>query len=233
MTDTPQFLEFHISCADIVESLAWYRNIGFTELMTSDIRAHHYAVITDGLFCIGLHEDKRSVRGLTFVRQQLAKHVRRQQIAGVPFDYAQLSDDEFNEAAQTDPDGTLAIQIEARTFSGTAETTNIPVIGGLSHISLPCLRLAESLEFWQQLGFIAVESGLEGQAELHMPGLIVHLDEGTRLPEFHFLPLNFAHSCRAVENSNTPFTESDSGYTLTSPDGIRLMVANTEAAALA
>ena len=50
-----RFLELSVPTADILRSLAFYRELGFAELTTGDIRRHHYAVVTDGVIPIGLH----------------------------------------------------------------------------------------------------------------------------------------------------------------------------------
>jgi hypothetical protein len=219
-----QFLELSVPCPDVIESLAWYRQLGFTELRTADIRQHHYAVVTDGSFCIGLHAAGNHEFGLSFVRKNLARHVRDTMLNGVDFEYAQLGIDEFHEAALRDPDGTCAILLEARTFSGAMDGRRRPITGGVVTIGLPCMNLNASLAFWQQHGFIAVEAGEENSAELHMPGLIVLLREGTRIPELHFQPPDFDASRSTMQRARIPLREGADGYSLTSPEGLRLIV---------
>ena len=225
MSKTLQFLEFSIPCQDVGESLAWYRHLGFTELETGDIRTHHYAVVTDGDFCIGLHDSSFTSMGLSFVRPNIASHIRNEKLAGNDFEYVRLGVEEFNEAAQLDPDGTLLLMLEARTFSsGVKDTQQNPLLGCLEHIALPCMRLGDSLEFWQRYNFIAVETDVTGTANLHSPDVTLQLREGTRHPELHFRPTDYAASIQAVEDTNTTAKLIQNGYYLTAPEGTRLIV---------
>jgi hypothetical protein len=227
MSEALKFLEFSIPCRDVGESLAWYLQLGFTELETGDIRTHHYAVVSDGDFCIGLHDGNHASVGLSFVRPDVASHVRHEQLAGNTFSYARLGVEEFNEAAQIDPDGTLMVMLEARTFSsGIKSTQLIPLTGQLEQIALPCMRLDDALNFWQRYNFIVVESGVAGTAELHSPDVTLQLREGTRHPELHFRPIDYAASLQAMEQTNTALQPANNGYCLTSPEGTRLVITN-------
>jgi len=231
MSELLQFLEFSIPCPDVGESLAWYQQLGFTELETSDIRTHHYAVVSDGDFCIGLHDSNHASVGLSFVRPDVARHVRHEQLAGNSFEYARLGGEEFNEAAQKDPDGILMLMLEARTFSpGIKDKQQTPLTGCLEHIALPCMHLDDALEFWQRYNFIVVESGEAGLAELHSPDLTIQLREGTRHPELHFRPTDYAASLQAMEHTNTAVQLVNNGYRLTSPEGTWLVITDTSAA---
>ena len=51
-----RFLEFSVRAEDILESLAFYKALGFTELAIGDVWKHKYAVVSDGDICIGLHD---------------------------------------------------------------------------------------------------------------------------------------------------------------------------------
>jgi len=229
MNETLEFLEFSIPCKDVGKSLAWYQELGFTELQTSDVRAHHYAVVTDGDFCIGLHGNNHAAAGLSFVRRNLAHHVRRETLAGAQFESTRLGEDEFNEAVQSDPDGTLMIMLEARTFSpGITNAGCAPVIGRLDHIVLPCMRLDATLEFWQEYGFISVESGTEATAELHFPGVAIQLREGTRYAELQFCPTRFNSIMHAVARTSIAARPTTNGFYLTAPEGTRLVIENAE-----
>jgi hypothetical protein len=227
MSESLQFLEFSIPCPDVGESLAWYRQLGFAELKTGDIRTHHYAVVSDGDFCIGLHDSNYASLGLSFVRPDVASHVRSEQLAGHSFEFTRLGVEDFNEAAQIDPDGTLMVMLEARTFSpGIKDTQQIPLTGHLEHLILPCMRLDDAVAFWQRYNFIVVESGIAGMAELHSPHVTLQLREGTRHPELHFRPIDYAASLQAMEQTNIALQPANNGYCLTSPEGTRLIISN-------
>ena len=66
-----KFLELSVHAPDILESLGFYKSIGFTELETGDVWPHGYAVVSDGDICIGLHDLVFDSPALTFVQQDL------------------------------------------------------------------------------------------------------------------------------------------------------------------
>lgn len=225
MTAAPQFLEFSTPCQNVAESLTWYRQLGFTELFTGDMRSQQYAVITDGEFCMGLYSNDYPSPGLSFVQQNLATRVRRELLADIPFEFACLGEDEFHEAALTDPDGTLAVLLEARTFSGALDSIDTPMIGRLSHIALPCMRIQDTVAFWQNYGFIAVTAEVNGeeQAELHTPGLLVELVPGSRKITLQFKADNIEDSILSIKHEHS-VRKIHSGYELIAPEGTRLII---------
>lgn len=219
-----QFLELSLPARDVAESLAWYLALGFTEHETRDVREHHYAVVSDGRFCIGLHGDAAAA-GLTFVRPDVARYVRQRETEGDQFTYTRLGEDQFNEAALADPDGTLFGVIEARTFSSAGtDPDSVPLTGNVEKITLPCVRVGESVEFWQRNGFIVVESERSCTAELHAPGLAVELSEGTRRLTLLFEPEDMHGRLRAFEASGLGISEVAEGHELIAPEGTRLLV---------
>jgi len=225
MNEAPQFLEFSTPCHDVGESLAWYRQLGFTELFTGDMRSHHYAVITDGDFCMGLYNNDYPSPGLSFVQKNLASRVRRELLADIPFEFAYLGEDEFHEAALTGPDGTLAVLLEARTFSGALGNIDTPMTGRLSHMALPCMHIQDTIAFWQDYGFIAVTTEVNGeeQAELHTPGLLVALIPGSRQLTLQFKADNIEGSIRAIKCEHA-VRKIRAGYELIAPEGTRLII---------
>jgi hypothetical protein len=56
MSTIGRFLEFAVQTPDILESLHFYKSLGFTELESADIYPHKYAVVSDGELNIGLHD---------------------------------------------------------------------------------------------------------------------------------------------------------------------------------
>ena len=53
-----RFLEFSIHTPDILQSLGFYKLLGFQELEIGDVWSHKYAVVSDGELNIGLHDGK-------------------------------------------------------------------------------------------------------------------------------------------------------------------------------
>jgi hypothetical protein len=46
-----QFLEFSVQPQNILESLGFYKALGFTELEVGDLWPHKYTVVSDGELC--------------------------------------------------------------------------------------------------------------------------------------------------------------------------------------
>ncbi len=228
MSEDLQFLELSLPVNDIRRSLEWYRGLGFVELTTNDVRHHHYAVVSNGDFAIGFHTDQLPAPALSFVQPNMARHILDRMEQGEEFLHAKLGVDDFHEAVQTDPDGNLAVTLEARTFSpGHAESNEI---GHLQHMAIPCMHVADSLDFWQRYSFIAVESDDADHAELHTPGLVIELHAGTRDLTLRFAPadcdnliarLHSQYKLRMFRHGETK------GVELTAPEGTRIQFIRT------
>jgi hypothetical protein len=231
VTEPLQFLELSIPAADVQASLAWYCSIGFGELPVNDARLYRYAVVTNGELCIGLHGADIDSAGLTFVRRDLAQHVRARLAAGDTFEYVSLGIDAFHEARQRDADGSLAILLEARTFSPGQVSDRRRAPGRLLNIALPCLQVGEALDFWQGYGFIGVENA-GSPAELHLPGLTLELAAGNRHLTLRFQPGNLAALSASLARDHSMRRCSDrarSGIELTAPEGTRIQLLEPEA----
>ena len=113
-----RFLELGIHTPDVVESLGFYKLLGFHELEVGDVWSHKYAVVSDGEICIGLHDlpDEASP-ALTFVHKNVAKEARSMADHGFEFDQLQVDQDSFNQLTFRCQDGHTIKMIEARTFS--------------------------------------------------------------------------------------------------------------------
>jgi hypothetical protein len=112
-----RFLEFSVRAPDLLESLAFYKTLGFAELTIGDVWKHRYAVISDGELCIGLHDLEFDSPALTFVHPDVAKHARAMADHGYDFRYLKADRDEFNQLGFADRDGHMIAMLEARTFS--------------------------------------------------------------------------------------------------------------------
>jgi len=146
-----RFLEFSVRTPDILESLSFYRALGFTELEIGDVWPHKYAVVTDGDICIGLHDREIDTPTLTFVQQDLAPHARAMADHGFEFTFMHIDEDVFNELAFSDRDGNMVSMIEARTFSPPADEPALSACGTWMEISLPVEDAVSAGVFWAPL----------------------------------------------------------------------------------
>jgi catechol 2,3-dioxygenase-like lactoylglutathione lyase family enzyme len=227
VTEQLHFLELSIPAPDVQESLAWYQGLGFSELPTTDALAQHYGVVSNGQFYIGLHGDGLDQPGLTFVRRNLARHVHEMVAAGQEFEQTRLGIDALHEARQRDRDGTLAILLEARTFSPGYRRTGPLAIGDLLHIALPCMDVSDALGFWQNYSFIGVENTSSGTAEMHMPGLTLALTAGNRQLTLRFQPADLPRCVDLLKNRyklRTVETPFGGGAEFTAPEGTRIQL---------
>ena len=146
-----RFLEFSVRTQDILESLSFYRALGFTELEIGDVWPHKYSVVTDGDICIGLHDRAIESPTLTFVQQDLAPHARAMADRGFEFRFMHIDEDVFNELAFSDRDGNMVSMIEARTFSPPADDPVLSACGTWMEISLPVEDAVNAGVFWAPL----------------------------------------------------------------------------------
>ena len=116
-----RFLEISIQTDDIIESLGFYRLLGFQELTVGEVWNHKYTVVSDGVLNIGLHEGKFDRTALTFVHHDLARQARSMSDHGFDFRFLKIDSDVFNEIGFLDRDKNLIAMIEARTFSPADE----------------------------------------------------------------------------------------------------------------
>ncbi len=146
-----RFLEFSIYTPNILDSLGFYKRLGFREQQIGDVWSHKYAVISDGIICIGLHDRVFDGPALTFVHQDLAAHARSMTDHGFEFSFLQLDEDAFNELGFIDRDGHMISMIEARTFSPPDENTADSLCGAFFEIVLPAKDALRSGRFWAPL----------------------------------------------------------------------------------
>jgi hypothetical protein len=161
------------------------------------------------------------------VRRNLARYVHDMMAAGQEFEYTNLGIDALHEARQRDRDGTLAILLEARTFSPGHTRAESLAIADLLHIALPCMDVGETLEFWQGYGFIGVENAASDTVELHTPGLTLALTAGNRQLTLRFQPTDFPGCIELLKNRYTLKTINTAfgrGAEFTAPEGTRIQL---------
>ena len=148
MSSLGRFLEFSIRTPDIIESLSYYKLIGFTEREIGDVWTHKYAVVGDGLLDIGLHDREFDAPAITFVQHDLARRARSMTDHGFDFDVMHLEEDVFNELGLADRDGHRLSMLEARTFTGADEFDDDSILGSWCEVSLPARNAGRSARGW-------------------------------------------------------------------------------------
>jgi hypothetical protein len=148
VTTIGRFLEFSVRTTDILESLHFYKTLGFVELEIGEMWSHKYAVVSDGELNIGLHERDFDAPALTFVQHDLAKHARSMTDHGFEFTYMQLDEDVFNELRFADRDGNAVAMLEARTYHASEEPDRDSACGSWFEITLPVRDALGAGQFW-------------------------------------------------------------------------------------
>ncbi len=166
MSGAGRFLEFSVATPDILDSLGFYKLLGFTELETGEAYDHKYAVVSDGDINIGLFDRDMATPRLTFVQPELARHARSMADHGFAFTRLMLEEDQFNELELTDYDKNSLRMIEARTFFPAAEEEARSVCGACLEVSLPVRDTMRAARFWAPLAPKVLE--LREEPTIHM-----------------------------------------------------------------
>ena len=151
MSSLGRFLEFSVQTTDILDSLGFYKMLGFTELEIGDVWSHKYAVVSDGAISIGLHDRDFHAPAVTFVQEDLAKRARSMNDHGFDFNLMHLNEDEFNQLGFADRDGHQLTMVEARTFSRGDEFDNDSTCGTFFELSLPVREAVRSARLWASI----------------------------------------------------------------------------------
>lgn len=146
-----RFLEYSVHTPDILESLGFYKSLGFVEQESGDVWAHKYAVVSDGNLCIGLHEKEIQSPAVTFVQPDVAKRARSMADHGFDFVFMKVGADEFNELGLRDRDKNNVWMLEARTFALPDEDTNDSLCGSWFEVTLPSRDVVRNARFWAPL----------------------------------------------------------------------------------
>jgi len=148
VTRIGQFLELSVHTTNILESLHFYKTLGFVELEIGDMWPHKYAVISDGELNIGLHDRDIEEPAITFVQPGLAKHARSMTDHGFNFSFMQITEDAFNELRFSDRDQHLVTMLEARTFNLNEDAENDSTCGRWFELTLPVKDAVSAARFW-------------------------------------------------------------------------------------
>jgi len=161
-----RFLEFSVRTPDIIESLGFYKLLGFEELQSGEAWSHKYAVVSDGVLNIGLHDREFDAPAVTFVQPELARHARSMTDHGFEFSRMQLGEDVFNELHLNDYDGHTIMMVEARTHYGADEGANDSACGTWFELTLPVKNAMHSARFWAPIA--PVVTNMREEPTLHM-----------------------------------------------------------------
>lgn len=160
------WLEYSARTKDLVESLAFYKSLGFTELETGDSWTHGYAVVTDGDVSIGLHDREFEAPAVTFIHREVAAHARAMTDHGYDLNIARLDGDVFNEVSFADTEGNNVSVIEARTFSRAPEPPGDSLCGRFFELTLPSRDAVLAARFWAPLAPAVID--LRQEPTTHM-----------------------------------------------------------------
>jgi hypothetical protein len=226
------YLEFGVQTPDILQSLGFYKMLGFSELEIGEMWSHKYAVVTDGVLCIGLHERVFDAPAITYVQQDLAKHARQMADHGFHFSFMQLDEDVFNELSLADRDGHMVTMLEARTFHRAGDDVNDSSCGTWFELSLPVRDTVRSARFWASVAPVVLR--VREEPTMHMRfdagGAAVGLSESIALerPSLCFkchdkTALASLIEHHALDHEMYPGFEG-AFVTITAPEGTKLYV---------
>ena len=232
MSGTGRFLEISVCSQDVVESLLWYKTLGFTELETADVYPHKYAVVSDGILTIGIHDRELDSPAITFVQPNLARHARSMADHGFDFSFMHLDEERFNEIGINDRDRHLIMIVEARTFHGNDENDNDSACGTWFELTLPVRDAMHSARFWGPVAGSILK--LREEPTVHMRfdagGIALGLSESIALekPSLCFkchdkAALKHLLEARGLEGTEFPGFEG-AFMVLTAPEGTQLFI---------
>ncbi len=225
------FLEVSVATEDILRSYDFYLGLGFTGIEGSDVLGYRYGVVSDGTVAIGLHATDAPPLALTFVRDNLARHVGTLEALGLAPEDVQLGDHVFNRLSFPGPGIALRL-VEARTYSPVGQVGE-SLLGRFDELRLPAHDPQESSGFFVNLGFAGTEEG--DDCTVACGGLTVRLPlaGGLKRPALQFATRDVADLARRLERGGYRYRLTREGQSpgpsleLTAPEGTLLRVAVT------
>lgn len=232
MSSLGRYLEISVHTPDILDSLGFYKTLGFSELEIGDVWPHKYAVVSDGVLCIGLHERELDAPVITYVQQDLAKHARSMADHGFHFSYMQLDEDAFNELRIADMDGHEVTMLEARTFSRGIENDRDSACGTWFELSLPVRDTIRAARFWASVAPVVLRIREEPTTHMRFDtgGAAVGLSESIALesPSLCFKCHDKPQLASLIEQhglKHKMFPGYEGAFTvITAPEGTKLFV---------
>ena len=234
-----RFLEISVHAPEILESLAFYESLGFQQVPVGETWAYPYAVVTDGRLTVGLHQHAIKSPSLTFVKADLIKHAEELRALDLVIEQEHLGSDEFNEISCHDPNGQHMRILEARTFSPVdISPTFSSTCGYFVEYGIPVKEFAESVQFWERFGLIAMEEdktlfdrvaltsdhlnlGLHRSRALRHPVLVFEADD------MHTRLQLLKHRGFELSDEMPDALDADSNAVIVAPDGTRFLLMQT------
>lgn len=235
-----RFLEISVHAPDVLTSLEFYEQLGFSQATTGEAWPYPYAVVTDGRLAIGLHErELQQSPLLSFVLPDLYEHLGALEGLGIEILNRRLGSDIFNEATFATPGGQLVRLLEARTFSpfdrGPGESSRL---GWFEEFVLPVADVKVAERFWERLGFVPAEESGEPFPHIGMTcdsfdvalvatGVLVH-------PALMFTDTAMSARIRALADKGIEFVrppgklDPSQHALLVAPEGTQLLLTTAE-----
>ena len=183
-----RFHEISIETADIAASVAFYEKLGFSQCGTTDTWQHPYGVMTDGKIFLGLHQFKFPSPTLTWVHPDAAQHAHAIEKHGIDLAWKRVGDEVFNEFGFLDPSGqAVRIQEAATHFASDRESGEPSFCGDFAEYSIPAAQFQPLREFWEPLGFVALDESETPYLRMSMTS--DHLDLAVHRPRMLDAPM--------------------------------------------
>jgi len=216
------FLELSLATGDMLESLDFYKKLGFVEAHARDAWQHPYTVVTDGRLYLGLHKRDSVSPALSFALPELRKHLPKLEALGIEFEFCNIELHRFNEVGFLDPDGGLVTLLEARTYS-PAHSELESLCGYFLEYRLPARDEDATLKFWDALGLMT-EKDEAGQARVSWGGINIALEPCGRRPALVFANGNLEETEALLEMRGLPIQKDMQGLRVTTPEGLSLLL---------
>ena len=183
-----RFHEISIGTGDIGESVAFYERLGFSQCGTTDTWPHPYGVVTDGKIFLGLHQFRFPSPTLTWVHADVAQHAHVVEKRGIELAWKRVGDEVFNEFGFLDPSGQPVRVQEAPThFASDRDGSEPSMCGDFAEYSIAAAEFAPLREFWEPLGFVALDEQETPYPRMSMTS--DHLDLAVHRPRTLDAPL--------------------------------------------
>ncbi len=157
-----RFLEYSVPVDNVLHSLEFFQQLGFTSLITNDIRSYPYAVVTDGRCFLGLHQRDEFTQlaqqpRFSFVHDEIAPIVRYLNDHKYQLINSQLDEDAFQQTIFHGPNDAVINILAARSFSlPSKDNCKDSLLGHFSGFVLPTTALDFSVKFWESLELLVM-----------------------------------------------------------------------------
>ncbi|MBM2854802.1 MAG: hypothetical protein HW417_1730 [Steroidobacteraceae bacterium] len=235
-----RFLEFSVHAPDVLVSLEFYEQLGFSQASTGEAWSYPYAVVTDGRLGIGLHQrELQQSPLLSFVLPDLYAHLDALEGLGMEILDRRLGGDVFNEATLATPGGQLVRLLEARTFSPSDRGPGeISRLGWFEEFVLPVADIKAAKRFWERLGFVPAEESEEPFPHIGLTSdslNVALVSEGTLArPALLFTDSGMSGRIQALADKGVEFARLPSKLDptahalLIAPEGTQLLLTTAE-----